>query len=376
MTTDKECISKVGLQHETYNLIRISKLEEIENLGIEGLRIWLDTEKKYWDEIDVALQRQRKNNETTKIHSSIALDVQRYSSEIDRTIQRLSPDYMIINDDERVETVAAILQPMFKHILPHHDDSLAENFKIACHSGDAASAIYAYRSSSKNDEKFYYAGYEAGLRKNLQLLSSDFDKKASDTLSGITERKTEVSEELKEAEEKIRNVVAAATSAITLSEPVKFWNDRKSIHNSNALKYGKYAFISAFVFSLLLAGVIIYEYQSGVAHSAWGFEFTLPKTLSGIALILLISTGGIWSTRVFLKLMMANLTLETESIERSTMIKTFVAMKAVESSIAQEAELLFYTTLFRPSNNVISEESTAPEFGKLLDTILKAKSDK
>lgn len=74
-----------------------------------------------------------------------------------------------------------------------------------------------------------------------------------------------------------------------------------------------------------------------------GFEFTLPKTLSGIALILLISTGGIWSTRVFVKLMMANLTLETESIERATMIKTFVAMKAVESSIAQEAELLFYS---------------------------------
>jgi hypothetical protein len=376
VTADQRSVDKIELQYETYKLISISKLEEIENLSTEGIRDWLEKENKYWNEIDRALQLQRKNNEPTKIHGSLALEVQRYTSEISRTIQRLSPDYLIINDDERVETIAAILQPMFNHALPHHDDLLSENFKSACHSGDAASAIYAYRSSVKNQEKSYHAGYEAGLRKNLQSISNDFDKKASDTLSGIMKKKSEASEEFREAEEKIKNVVAAATSAITLSEPVKFWNDRKNIHNSNALKYGRYAFISALAFSLLLAGVIVYEYQSGVAHSAWGFEFTLPKTLSGIALILLISTGGIWSTRVFLKLMMANLTLETESIERSTMIKTFVAMKAVESSIAHEAELLFYTTLFRPSNNVISEESTAPEFGKLLDTILKAKAEK
>lgn len=376
MTTDQESTIPETTRYETYKLISISRQEEIESLSTEEIRAWVEREIKYWSEIDRSLQQQRRSNDPTKVHSTFALEVQRYTADIVKVSERLSPDYMIINDDGQVETPATILQPIFSYALPHHDEPSADDFKNACHSGEAASVIYAYRSSLTNQNKYYNAGFEAGLKKNLQTISDDFNKKTSDSLTSISERKSEVSDELKETEENIRKIAAAATSAITLSEPVKFWNDRKNIHNSNAFKYGRYAFISALLFSILLAGVVIYEYQSGIAHNVLGFEFTLPKTLSGIALILLISTGGIWSTRVFVKLMMANLTLETESIERATMIKTFVAMKAVESSIAQEAELLFYTTLFRPSNNVISEDSTAPEFGKLLDTILKAKSDK
>ena len=148
------------------------------------------------------------------------------------------------------------------------------------------------------------------------------------------------------------------------------------LHKESAKKYGILSLISGTIFAITLGTVIVNEYSAGLSYSLWIYSLTLPKSISGIALILLISTAGIWSTRIFVKLMMANLTLESESLERATMIKTFVAMKAVESSMAQEAELLFYTTLFRPSNNVINEESTAPEFGKLLDAVLKAKSDK
>lgn len=210
----------------------------------------------------------------------------------------------------------------------------------------------------------------------IQSISSVIDHKVTETITELSAKEVNLSESIQSAEDRLNNLFKASEAAIALSAPVKYWEDRKKLHKESAQKYGIFSLISGVIFAITLGTVIVNEYSAGLSYSFWIYSLTLPKSISGIALILLISTAGIWSTRIFVKLMMANLTLESESLERATMIKTFVAMKAVESSMAQEAELLFYTTLFRPSNNVINEESTAPEFGKLLDAVLKAKSDK
>lgn len=236
--------------------------------------------------------------------------------------------------------------------------------------------IYAFKSLTKNSETDYYQGYTDGVAKNLKSISSVIDHKVTETITELSAKEVNLSESIQSAEDRLNNLFKASEAAIALSAPVKYWEDRKKLHKESAQKYGIFSLISGVIFAITLGTVIVNEYSAGLSYSFWIYSLTLPKSISGIALILLISTAGIWSTRIFVKLMMANLTLESESLERATMIKTFVAMKAVESSMAQEAELLFYTTLFRPSNNVINEESTAPEFGKLLDAVLKAKSDK
>ncbi|AZC37668.1 DUF6161 domain-containing protein [Pseudomonas chlororaphis] len=376
MTTDQENNFSDHSQSPTYDLISKSKQEVIQKLSNDNLTKWAELESKYWKEIDDTLQRQKNNNNPSKTHSSIVQEVSRYTHKIGELINSLTSNTLYTSDSELHNNSIPLLSSIFSFDLPQHDDPLADEFKNACHVGEATSAIYTYRMLSKHPEKHYHRGYEEGIKKNLKSVTEGIDNKTAQTLSGLNKKEGELNTSIKNAEEAIKKIVAAATSAIALSEPVKFWEDRKGIHSSNAQKYGKYASISAATFAIILALIVIYEYLSGTTHSWLGYEFTLPKSLSGIATILLISTAGIWSTRIFVKLMMANLTLETESIERATMIKTFVAMKAAEASIAQEAELLFYTTLFRPSNNVISEESTAPEFGKILDAILKAKPDK
>ncbi|VVP84886.1 hypothetical protein PS918_02676 [Pseudomonas fluorescens] len=376
MTPDQESQIDDTSKFKTYDIASKSKREQFDKLNNEELHIWLSKEQNYWSEIDKTLKHQKSSNQIVATHSSVIESVTNYLNTLQRLNKTLESTALFSTPDSSQFDTSDLVSDLFDFDFPHHDDPLAGEFKNACHSGETASVLYTYRALSKHPEKHYLRGFDEGVSKNLKAVSGAVDNKAAETLAKIKTKEGELSEKIKSAEETISKIVEAATSAIALSEPVKFWDDRKNVHNINAKKYGKYASRSAVIFSTLLVLIVLYEYMSGVPHAVFGYEFTLPKTLSGIAIILLISTGGIWSTRIFVKLMMANLTMETESIERATMIKTFVAMKAAESSIAKEAELLFYTTLFRPSNNVISEDSTAPEFGKILDAILKTKPEK
>lgn len=374
-TSDENHTVESGRQ-STYSLASKSEQEQFEKLTADDFSFWVSKEAGYWAEIDTAVRSQKNTNLYLRANPKLTENIANYLITLGQINNALAPIVSFATSETPTLNTSHFISEIFAFDLPHHDDPLAEDFRAACLCGEAASAVYTYRTLSRQPEKHYFRGYDEGINKNLKLVSTTIDFRASETLKNLSTKETELQDKIRNAEDTLKNIVAAATSAIALSEPVKFWEDRKSIHNANANRYGKYASISAFVFSCLLALTILYEYMSGTTHLVFGYEFTLPKSLSGIATILLISTAGIWATRIFVKLMMANLTLETESIERATMIKTFVAMKAAESSIAQEAELLFYTTLFRPSNNVISEESTAPEFGKILDAILRAKPDK
>ncbi|MBA5203324.1 hypothetical protein H5A44_15005 [Pectobacterium brasiliense] len=352
--------------------------DRIHALNRSELHDWFKEEFSYWENIIQVMNEKDQAHKRVQIASTNRFFIQQisdYCTQLSRMTTELEKNTSP-NDENVHSEMWEKVKIIYDINLPKHDDPLAEDFKYACYSGVAASAIYTYRIISVAADPFYLRGYEEKVEANLASLSERIDKNVREVLQDFSDKEKIINDSVVSGKDHIEKIVSAATAAVSLSEPVKFWEERKGLHNINAKKYGKYASISAMIFSILLGVTIGYEYVSGVPRNFWGFEFTLPKTLSGIAMILLVSTAGIWCTRIFVKLMMANLTLETESIERATMIKTFVAMKAAESSIAQEAELLFYTTLFRPSNNLISEESTAPEFGKILETILKTKGDK
>lgn len=360
----------------TYSLITKSKHDQFMALSESEKRKWLSRELTYWQEISLIIKEKNSPSTRQTIHSKFTEEIAQYIQKLQAVDESFEPGHLVIHEAGSIVDRESNTLHIFETHLPQHDDALATEFKSACLSGAAASAIYAYKTLVKNPETDYYRGFNSGLAENLRGITTRVDGEISDSISELNKKKDEVTQSLQSTEEKIKAILTASKAAISLSEPVKFWEDRKDLHKKSAKRYGRFALFSGVLFAAILATVVVNEYSSGISYSLGIYSLTLPKTLSGIALILLISTAGIWSTRIFVKLMMANLTMESESIERATMIKTFVAMKAVESSMVQEAELLFYTTLFRPSNNVINEESTAPEFGKLLEAVLKAKSDK
>ncbi|WP_323160938.1 DUF6161 domain-containing protein [Pseudomonas fluorescens] len=353
--------------------INIDKYQHVKGLKVSDFGLWLSNEYKYWEDLRSIADRSSKNGQNI-VHPEIFTEINEYVAVLYKIAPENSKKKNIFEASSDKSDFDLFREANIKSALPMHDDPQAKEFKLAFVSGYVIPALYSFRLVSNNSDRYWLRGYHEGVHVNVEALT----KKLSTSVDHINEMSAHADEniatQVSSANEKISRLVEAATSAIALSEPVKFWEDRRSIHKVDAKKYSRFAMISALLFGFLLLTSVLYEYYSGVPHEFFGYTFTLPKTLSGIATILLISMAGIWSTRIFVKLMMANLTMEIESIERSTMIKTFVAMQAAESKISDESQLLFYTTLFRPSNNVISEESTAPEFGRLFEAILKSRS--
>lgn len=337
---------------------------KIKDLKGERLADWLQQEIKYWDEL--LGMSTRSDNRLSPFLSKV---INQYVHDL----KKIVPDKgksLFPNDKVYSEIISANSTAR----LPMHDDKQSEEFRLSFLTGMAMPVVFAYRSVSDLMDDGFLRGYNKGVDANFEKFSKSVESSLDDVKSAAEDSSEDIKTQVDAAYDKISNLVKAGTSAIALSEPVKFWEQRRDIHNNNAKKYSKYAAISASVFAFVLFLSVLYGYAAGVTHTVFGYEITLPKTLAGVAVILLVSTGGIWATRIFVKLMMVNLTSEAESLERSTMIKTFVAMQAVDSSISHESQMLFYTTLFRPSNNTINEESTAPEYGKILEAVLKSKS--
>lgn len=343
-----------------------ARYANIKSLKGESLENWLQEEIEYW--IEMLGGAARNNN---KLSPMLSDAVNTYIESLKRIVPSAGkPKNLFPNNDTNFEIVSANSLAR----LPMHDDKQSQEFRLSFLTGMAMPVVYAYRSVAELMDDGFLRGYNKGVDANFDRFSKSVESSLEEVKSAVEESAEELKLQVDTASEKVSSLAKAATSAIALSEPVKFWEQRRNIHKDNAKKYGKYAMFSGCGFAMLLFLSVLYAYAAGVTHTFLGYEFTLPKTLAGVAVILLVSTGGIWATRIFVKLMMVNLTSEAESLERSTMIKTFVAMQAVDSSISHESQLLFYTTLFRPSNNMINEESTAPEYGKILEAVLKSKS--
>jgi len=341
-----------------------SRYSNVKFLTEDEFGKWLKEEIKYWSDLFRGA-----NMNGNRVHPSLHGVVDTYIESLKKIVSKFSAVESLFPDAAYSDFVDANSAAR----LPMHDDKQSDEFRTLFVSGLAMPVVYAYRSVSDALDEGYLKGYEKGVAASFDEYVKTIDK----SIESVKEVSIEVSKDIKiqvdSASSKVSSLVEAATSAIALSEPVRFWEERRKIHKDNAKNYSRYAVISGGVFALLLFFSMLYGYAAGVTHTVLDYEITLPKTLAGFAVILLVATGGIWATRIFVKLMMVNLTSEAESLERSTMIKTFVAMQALDSSISQESQLLFYTTLFRPSNNTISEESTAPEYGKILDAVLKSR---
>lgn len=321
---------------------------------------WIQKELNYWRSISDKL-----NVNGAEIPGKIKDSIKKYLAEIARAF----------NTPDARERLRITIEANKEHRLFNHDEDVAEaaQYISKANNSGLVTLIQCYRMSLESQDEAY-----------TRLYGQDYENLKRRTSQGIAdliatlEQKIEVSrKELQDkvdtANKDLENIVAAATEAVALSEPVKFWETRQATHKENARKYGLQALTAAIIFGSLLTLTIIYEYISGRSVTVAGVDVTIPENNFGVAFLVLLTTAGIWSIRVFVKLMMANLAHETESLERATMIKTFVAMTKVNGEISKENQTLFFTTLFRPSNNSLSEDSTAPEFSRLIEAVLKSR---
>ncbi len=87
------------------------------------------------------------------------------------------------------------------------------------------------------------------------------------------------------------------------------------------------------------------------------------------SIMLLISTLGIWLTRLTTKLFISNLHLGADAYERVTMIKTYLALLVDDKDLQGDDRQLILQTLFRPSSTGIIKDA---EPMSILETLVKA----
>jgi hypothetical protein len=180
--------------------------------------------------------------------------------------------------------------------------------------------------------------------------------------------------DLAESRKEISSLVDNATQAILSAAPVEYWESRQKLHHSRAASYKTALIVVALFFLAAICTLIILEYQNGESITFQGMEIPVPAGKFSLALMVLLTTSAIWLTRILVKLMMTNLALEIEALERGTMIKTYIALEQANTAKTPEIEMLFYSTLFRPSTNSLTDDSTSPEYIRLIEALIQKKS--
>ncbi|MBD8236955.1 DUF6161 domain-containing protein [Pseudomonas fluorescens] len=358
------------MQTEPKNFNNDERFQKLRKMSQKFLSEWLEHENEFWTEINVTLDDIPEDAESKGL--------------VEQYLNILNEAPMLFGGLDELENFQAITP------IPFHDDApLSYRLLEITKKGQFSLAICTFQLSLNNISNTYTKSYETHLKEversffekmdqEKNNFTTDLEKKISNINDSIqsTQKSTlhQLEEKLKASKEEIFNTVSATNSAIYSAEPVQYWVEREAKHKKKANTYFWFITAAAVLFTATLVLLTISVYKNGETYEIGGIPITLPAEKFSIALLIIATTASIWLVRVLVKLMMTNLALEIEALERSTMIKTFIAMDKTKAEHASEIRMLFYSTLFKPSNNSLTDDSTSPEYIRIIEAMLQKKS--
>ena len=222
------------------------------------------------------------------------------------------------------------------------------------------------------------AEHKSNIESMLEKLTNTLVSRQSNLETTLDTQLKDYTQQLlqgvEEAKSNLNNIVTSATRAILSAEPVTYWENKKNHHKWKAFRYGMYIAIAACGFLACLTKIIFSAYKDSTIVQIDKYQITLPSSNFSLALLVVFTTASIWLVRVLVKIMMTNVALEIEALERLTMIKTYIAMENARPDKLSEAEILFFSTLFRPSPNNLTDDSSSPEFLKIIEALTQKKT--
>ncbi|AVE08547.1 hypothetical protein CYL20_25145 [Pseudomonas palleroniana] len=358
------------MQEERKNFNHDERFQKLRKMSDHSLADWLNDEELFWTNIKTVL------NKTHEDEDSITL--------VSQYLEAIGGAALLFGSLDEIENFHAATP------IPFHDEGpLSYKLLDLANRGQFALAICIFQMNLNRVSDTYTKGYETYLK---ELEKSFFEKMDQEKNSFTADLETKITNlndsikntqqatsnkleaELNSSKEEIFNTVAAANSAIFSAEPVQYWVEREAKHKKKANTYFRFITAAAVIFTATLVMLTISVYKNGETYEIAGIPITLPAEKFSIALLIIATTASIWLVRVLVKLMMTNLALEIEALERSTMIKTFIAMDKAKAEHASEIRMLFYSTLFKPSNNTLTDDSTSPEYIRIIEAMLQKKT--
>lgn len=358
----------------------IKQLLAAKDTDFDAITKWITSERKFWVFLSKTLMSPGDLYNTGPIIAYMSLLDKQYE---DRKNLPLVFDLLAVNK---------ICEFAIDNYIPNHDHPIAADLKRA--SGNSQildQALFHYKVAQGTADSFfrqeYLTRYKNLINEHREEFQIQTDKYLAENerfVRAITEGKNDlethlsslkisVAEELselgKEKGQEISEISSKINKAITSSEPVIFWKGKEEFHREQAIKCKRTAVALGTIASLILLFLVLAAFKDQDTTEWLGFK--LPNHFY-IAVCLLIGSAFVWALRIAVQLMMTHVSLESEAIEKSTAINTYVALS--KQGIDEEIEKDFHRALLTFNKIKISDDSSHPEILKLLEQILNKKN--
>lgn len=342
----------------------------------EALRRWILEEYKFWKGIFHFLKDENTNQlpQLSYYYSALL-------------------NYANSSNQEQIENSSGIgksILDLYEKEFVHHDGPLAKEFLESISDIESLkSALFSYRSaaffSDAAYEKIYKNRYQhlieeaevkhaeivaqihskgEEVRHRMNEYKASIEQQMEDSISNAN---TNLDSILDEKEEHLRDAALRVLNNIISNQPVQFWESKKLLHKKRAIVFGALSATLAALMIIIIGSVMLASHRDTLELKY--FSIPIPDHFS-LAIILLSASLGVWTLKILIKLTLNNINLESEALERSTMIKTYVSLS--EASISEEVTTLFHKSLLATSNSKL-EDDTSPDVLKAIELIFKRK---
>lgn len=350
---------------------------------------WLSEERVFWNETLQQLNTQDFDDTAIRIYVSL----------IDSYIEE--PASSKRTSGARFDE---ILNFALENYIPHHDSPLSDDLRrLRFNSKSLSQALVNYKINRVIVDDFLASRYESKYRNLIEDKSKEYEALAEkntkqyveihDAISAENDKVMENIEagkislanyiEALEAgtQEKLDKIGQAHTAslsdiakkvkdAIEASAPNEFWENKVNLHKKRASNC-KWAAISLGLIGAAIVSLFIAAAFKDQDTTTW-LGYKLPSHFY-VAVSIIIGSAFVWALRVCVQLMMTNFVLESEALDKSTAIKTYIALtdQITDPEIVKE----FHKSLLNVSKITITQDSNHPEIYKLLESLLPKKKD-
>lgn len=354
----------------------IHKLLSEKYFDASAIKQWVFAEHFFWSQMAPSITASAKLQDPASIHM--------YLEALQKAVDEFNKNPQMIN------TISAQRLAEFsrEYYLPNHDNPIANDLKrLEYNSSEMSTLLMIYRTCQISIDSFYKDEHELKYKKLFIEKHEEFrelsekihsensavleiaEKSKSDLENYISDLKIQTSEELssagKEQSEIILDVSTKIQKTITSNEPVIFWETKEKFHRTQAKKCKNAAIALGCCAGVVLLLLIFAAFKDQDTTEWLGFK--LPNHFY-IAASILIGSAFVWALRVSIQLMMTHIALESEALEKSTAIKTYVALSS--QNIDSDIEKDFHKALLTFNKIKIAEDSNHPELLKLIEQFL------
>lgn len=156
----------------------------------------------------------------------------------------------------------------------------------------------------------------------------------------LTQQQNEFAALIEKSNNTIDELEVLYNKKLALQASVRYWKNKLKTHT----------------IGMSLAGVLMIFFALGTVVlfldvAGKYLDTTIDQVkLWQIGIVIVVSTFGIWLTRLMSKIFISNLHLRTDASERVTMMVTYIAMLRDETGLENDERKLILQTLFRPSS--------------------------